>query len=119
MNIRYQVDAYDDQCLFNDEDSGPNTNEPTIRSHIRLGSLDKIIHLGSYTKKLRKDIDLEDLQKLLTTFFRLNRLSDTGPNVLPDCEVHPTHTLPAECLHLLRWFPVMHYKLHMTARRRQ
>lgn len=74
MNIRHRVDAYDEQCLFGNESSGPSTDAPVSRSHVRLGSLDNIIHLSSYAKKLSKDIHLEDLQSLLTTFFRLNRV---------------------------------------------
>jgi len=87
MNIRYRVDAYDEQCLFDNESPGPDTDEPTICSHIKLGSLDEIIHLGSYAKKLSKDICLQDLQKLLTTFLRLNHVFDAEDNVISDFKV--------------------------------
>lgn len=78
MDIRHRVDAYDEQSLFENESSSPSTDAPVSRSHVRLGSLDNIIHLGSYAEKLSKDIRLEDLQNLLTTFFRLNRMFDAN-----------------------------------------
>ena len=76
MNIRHRVDAHDEQCLFENDHSGPSTDASVSRSHVRLGSLDNPIHLSSYAKKLSKDIHLEDLQNLLVMFFRLNRVSN-------------------------------------------
>jgi len=85
-NIRYEVDAYDEQHLFGGESSSLDT-DASVHSHIQLGSLEKIIHLSSYSKKLNKDIHLEDLQKLLTTFLHLNRVFDATDNVISDFEV--------------------------------
>jgi len=87
MNIRYRVDAYDEQCLFDDESSGLNADESVVRSHVQLGSLEKIIHLGSYAKKLGNDICLQDLQKLLTTFLHLNHVFDVEDNAISDFKV--------------------------------
>ena len=87
MNIRYRVDAYDEQHLFNDESFGLDANGSIIRSHVQLGSLNNIIHLSSYAKKLNKDIHLRDLRKLLTTFLRLNRIFDAKDNVISDFKV--------------------------------
>ena len=74
MTIRHRVDAYDEQCVFEDESSGPDTDASISRSHVRLGSLDNTIHLSSYAKKLSGDICLRDLRDLLTLFFRLNHV---------------------------------------------
>ena len=76
MKIRYQVDAHDEQHLFKNESPDLNADLSVIHSHVRLGSLDKIMHLGSYAKKLGKDIHLQDLQELLAAFLRLNRVLD-------------------------------------------
>jgi len=76
VNIHHRVDAYDEQCLFENESSGPSADAPVSRSHVRLGSLDNTIHLGSYAKRLSQDIRLQDLKNLLATFFHLNRVFD-------------------------------------------
>lgn len=89
-NIRYRVDAYDEQCLFDEARASPNTNESIVRSHIRLGSLDKAIHLGSYSKKLVSDIHLQDLQALLTTFLRLNHVFNTKDDAISYFQVCAT-----------------------------
>ena len=52
MNIRYRVDAYDEQHLFKNKRSGPGADASISHSHVRLGLLDNIVHLGSYAKKL-------------------------------------------------------------------
>ena len=59
----------------------------TTCSHVRLGSLDKIIRLGSYAKKLGVDIHLQDLQNLLTKFLRLNRMPATEDTDVSGFEV--------------------------------
>ena len=92
MSIRYRVDAYDEQCLFDDTDSSLSADVTITRSHIRLGSLDKIIHLSSYAKKLSTDIHLQNLQALLTAFFRLNHVIDTEESAISSFEVRTTYT---------------------------
>jgi len=87
MNIRARVDAYDEQCLFENKRSGLGADVSISHSHVRLGSLDNIVHLGSYAKKLGKDIRLQDLQGLLTTFLRLNRVFSAGDSMVPGLEV--------------------------------
>ena len=87
MNIRYRVDAYDDECSFDDVGPGPNTDASVTRSNVRLGSLDKIIHLSSYAKKLSIDIHLQDLQSLLATFLRLNRVPEAEGSAISSFEV--------------------------------
>ena len=87
MNIRYRVDAYDEQQLFEDESSGPSAEASVSRSHVRLGSLDNVIHLGSYAKKLSKDIRLQGLRKLLTTFLRLSRVFSAEDSAIPELKV--------------------------------
>jgi hypothetical protein len=72
MSIRYQVDAQDEQCLFGDKSSALDTDANIIHSHVRLGSLDGVIHLSSYAKKLEKDIHLQGLQDILIKFLHLN-----------------------------------------------
>lgn len=79
MNIRYRVNAYDEQSLFN-ENPGPDTNTVAHCSHVRLGSLNKIIHLSSFAKKLSKDIELQDLRTLLAKFLRLNHILSVDNN---------------------------------------
>lgn len=94
MNIRYRVNAYDEQRLFNGN-LDLDTDTVAHGSHVRLGSLDNIIHLSSYAIKLRKDIHLQDLQNLLTKFLRLNRVlgvGDSGVSGLRVC------VLPARLL---------------------
>ena len=71
-SIRYRVDAYDEQCSF-DQGSDVNT-DTSVLSHVRLGSLDNIMHLSSYAKKLNKDISLCDLPNLLTKFLLLSNV---------------------------------------------
>ena len=84
MNIRYQVDAYDEKCLFNDKaSSDADSGGPIARSHVCLGSLENIIHLGSYTKKLGKVINLQTL----TTFLRLNRVISVGEHTISSFKV--------------------------------
>lgn len=87
MNIRYRVDAHDEQCLF--ENGGPHlsTDPSAIHSHTRLGSLDGIMHVSSYAKKIRKDIHLQDLQKLLATFLRLGVVFDAKDNAISGFKV--------------------------------
>ena len=88
MNTCYHLDAYDEYCLFNDSlSSGLNANKPFTHSHVRLGSLGKIMHFGSYAKKLSVDIGLHDLQALLTTFLRLNHVLDITNDVISNSEV--------------------------------
>ena len=88
MSIRYRVDAYDEQCSFDDDANlALDANAPVTCSHVRLGSLDKTIHLGSYAKKLSIDIHLQGLLALLVTFLRLNRVIDTEENVLSSFKV--------------------------------
>lgn len=87
MNIRYRVDAYDERQLFGSESSGPSTDASIRRSHVRLGSLDNMIHLGSYAKKLREDLRLQDLQGLLTTFLRLSRVFSAEDGAVSELKV--------------------------------
>ena len=91
-NIRHRVDTYDEQCLFENESSGPSTNAVISRSHVRLGSLDNMIHLSSYAKKLSRDIGLRDLRNLLAMFFRLNRVfnSDLEDGTISELKVGTT-----------------------------
>ncbi|KAF9789540.1 hypothetical protein BJ322DRAFT_1177836 [Thelephora terrestris] len=92
MNIRYRVNAFDEQCLFNgnlDED----TDAIAHRSHVQLGSLDSVIHLSSYAKKLGKDICLQDFQKILTTFLYLNRILNDKASEISGSRVVPCHVL--------------------------
>ena len=77
MNIRYRVDAYDEQRLFKNERSGPGADASVSHSHVWLGWLDNIVRLGLYAKKLSKDICLQDLQRLLTTFLHHNHVFNT------------------------------------------
>jgi len=90
MNVRYRVDAYDELCSFGDASSDVDANAIIIRSHIRLGSLDKIIHLSSYAKKLSVDVRLPDLQTLLVKFLRLNRVLDTESDDISSFKVRVT-----------------------------
>ncbi|KAF9784788.1 hypothetical protein BJ322DRAFT_1109498 [Thelephora terrestris] len=92
MDIRYRVNAYDEQCLFY-KNVEPDINTVTHRSHVQLGSLDNIIHLSSYATKLRKDIHLQDLQKLLTEFLHLNRALNVKNSEIPGLQVVPCHVL--------------------------
>ena len=88
MSIRYRVDAYDEQCSFDDDTNlGLNADAPVTRSHVRLGSLDKTIHLGSYAKKLGIDIHLQGLLALLVAFLRLNHVINIEENVLSGFKV--------------------------------
>ena len=88
MNIRYRLDAYDEYCMFNDGlPSDPRADESITRSHVRLGSLDNIIHFVSYAKMLSKDIGLRDLRALLTTFLRLNHMPNPTDNAISGSEV--------------------------------
>ena len=87
VNIRYRVDAYDDECLFDDVGSGPDADASVTRSNVRLGSLDKIIHLGSYAKKLSIDICLQDFQSLLAAFLRLNHVPEAEASAISSFEV--------------------------------
>ncbi|KAF9643998.1 hypothetical protein BDM02DRAFT_3132038 [Thelephora ganbajun] len=80
MSICYRVDTYNEQHLFNNTSSDLNTNTSAICLHIQLGSLDKIMHLYSYTKKLSIDIKLQDFLTLLTKFLHLNHVLDTENN---------------------------------------
>ena len=91
MDIRSRVDAYDEQRVFEDKKPGHGANAPVSRSHVRLGLLDNIVHLGSYAKKLGKDIHLQDLQKLLTAFLRLNRVFKAKDNATSELEVGVTY----------------------------
>lgn len=119
MNIRYRVNAYDEQRLFN-EHLDLDTNAVARSSHVQLGSLDNIIHLSSYAVKLSKDIHLQDLQNLLTKFLRLNRVLGIGDSGVSSLRVHVLPVcLLAKCSHSHRWFPVMHCGLRTTARRQQ
>ena len=92
MNIRYRVDAYDEQCLFDDDANlSLNANTPVTHSHVRLGSLDNTIHLSSYAKKLSIDIRLQGLQALLVTFLHLNHVIDIEENVISGFKVCDLH----------------------------
>lgn len=92
VNVRSRLDAFDEYCAFNDGLShNPCTNEPVTRSHVRLGSLGKIIHFGSFAEILNTDIGLHDLQATLTTFLRLNRVPNTTDNMISSAEVRMVH----------------------------
>ena len=88
MNICYQVDAYDDECSFDDVGPGPNTDASVTHLNVWLGSLNKIIHLGLYAKKLSIDICLQDLQSLLTAFLHLNHVPEAKGSAISSFEVH-------------------------------
>ena len=85
MNIRHRVDVYDEQQLFS-TGSSLDANTPVTRSHIRLGSLDGIIHLCSYAKKLCEDLDLQNLQNRLSTFLHINHVFN-AEDAMSDFEV--------------------------------
>lgn len=87
MDVRYRVNAYDEQSLFN-ENSRPDTDMVAHRSHVRLGSLNNIIHLSLYAQKLNKDIKLQDLQTLLKKFLHLNRILSVDNREVSGLQVH-------------------------------
>jgi len=88
MSIRYCLDAYDEYSMFGDiPNFDPHTDESLAHPHVRLGSLDKTIHFSSYAKKLSKDIGLHDLQEVLTTFLRLNRIINATNDTISNFEV--------------------------------
>lgn len=99
-SIRSRVDAYDERCLFND------SNTSAVRPHIRLGSLDTAIHLESYAKKISIDIDLQDLQTLLTKFLHLNHALIAEDTDISGFQVRDSHICWLS-IYLRRWFPVM------------
>lgn len=68
------MDTYDEQHLFSKANPDPVA---VTCSHIRLGSLDKTMHLKTYAKKLNTDINLQDLQKLTTKFLHVNHVLAT------------------------------------------
>jgi len=92
VNVRSRLDAFDEYCAFNNGLShGPSVDEPVARSHVRLGSLDKIIHFGSLAEILSKHIGLRDLRATLATFLRLNRVPNATENVISTAEVRTVH----------------------------
>jgi len=92
INIRSRLDAFDEYCAFI-KGLSPHLHpdESVTHSHVRLGSLGKIIHFGSFAEMLGKDIGLHDLRTLLTTFLRLNRVSNATDDVISNAEVWIIH----------------------------
>ena len=102
MGIRYQVDAYDEEHLFNNKAShNPDTGTPTTCSHVQLGSLKKVIHLGSYAKMLGEAINL---QALLIPFLRLSHVIGVGVHTASGFKVWTSHTL---IIHMLMFVKVV------------
>ena len=92
MNVRSHLDAFDEYCAFNNGlIHGPGVDEPVTRSHVRLGSLDKIIHFSSLAEILSKHIGLHDLRATLATFLRLNCIPNATDNVISSAEVRTVH----------------------------
>lgn len=87
MNIHYCLDTYDEHRLFGDGQIPDDADEPFVCSHVQLGSLGKVMHLSSYVQKLSKDIGLENLQVLLTTFLHLNHVPNAADIPIHDFEV--------------------------------
>jgi len=88
VNIRSRLDAFDDYCAFtNGLSPDPYPDEAVTRSHVRLGSLGKIIHFGSFAEILGKDIGLRDLRELLATFLRLNHVPNATDDMILNAEV--------------------------------
>ena len=103
-SIRYRVEAHDKQSSFNSADSGLDA-DVSVRSHVQPGSLDNIIHLKSYAKKLNADINLQDLQQLLTMFLRLNCVLATEYVDISTFQVHAISTPVSRVLTLTQLVP--------------
>ena len=106
MSIRYRVDAHDEQHLFNETaNSGFDADPSVTHSHVRLGSLDKTIHLSSYAKKLNIDICLEGLEGCLVTFLHLNHAIDIEESAMSSFKVCETRTFTGRVLTLMQVVP--------------
>ena len=88
MDVRSRVDAYDEQHLFGKTDPYLNADTAVVHSHVRLGSLDKVMHLRTLAETLSADIHLENLQQLLATFLHLNNVLNTESKDLSRFQVH-------------------------------
>ena len=103
MSVRYQVDVYDEQHSLNDTsttlDANTLASAAPSPSHVRLGSLNNILHLGSYAKKLSIDIHLDNFQELLSRFFFLNRVFGARDEMMaPDSKVCIAHAYVSRAL---------------------